>query len=682
MNIKNWEVSGLNKEEALDIAGRHQLPAILAMLLQIRGFNTDEKINDVIGEGMELSSPFELKDMDKAVERIHAALDNYERIAVYGDYDADGVTSTSIVYTYLAANGADIIYYIPNREGEGYGMNDKAIDFLKEQGVSLIITVDNGISSVHEVEYASSLGIDVVITDHHRPHEELPKAVAVVDPYRADCNSRFKDFAGAGVALKLIMALESEYGDPDMLLEEYADLAALGTVADIVPLTGENRTIVKRGLDALSNSQRPGVVALLNASISGSREMTSTSLAFTIVPRINATGRMGSPERAVRLLICDDEEEATALSESISEDNSRRRSVESDITNKVIEIIESDDSLKFSRVIVVEGRDWHHGVVGIVAARITERYGKPCMIISYGDGDAKGSGRSVEGFNLFEAISSCSDLLVKYGGHPMAAGITLESSKIADFRKAINNYAKANYAIMPAPTVNVDCKLMPAALNADMPRILSVLEPFGCNNPQPVFGLFRMKLESVTPVGGGNHLRLMFSRDGVAVTCMKFSQTPAEFPYEPGDVLDLAVTLDAKVFRGVNTLTVLIKEIKPSSVEPKAAIASYRIYEKFRADEVLSAKEKAEISPTRDDFAMLYRYIREKGAFRAGVLSLLSRLDTEKFSLAKLLLSLDVLMERGLVTAEPAGDALNIKLCAVSGKVDVMASPILHKINR
>ena len=682
MNIKNWEVSTLNKEEALDIAGRHQLPAILAMLLQIRGFDTDEKINDVIGEGMELSSSFELKDMDKAAARIHAALDAYERIAVYGDYDADGVTSTSIVYTYLAANGADIIYYIPNREGEGYGMNDRAIDFLKEQGVSLIITVDNGISSVHEVEYAKSLGIDVVITDHHRPHEVLPDAVAVVDPYRADCESRYKDFSGAGVALKLIMALEAEYGDPEMLLDEYADLAALGTIADIVPLTGENRTIVKKGLESLSNSQRPGVVALLNASLSGTREMTSTNVAFTIVPRINATGRMGSPERAVRLLICDEEEEAIALSESISEDNSRRRSVESEITNKVIDIIENDDSLKYSRVIVVEGRDWHHGVVGIVAARITERYGKPCMIISYGDGEAKGSGRSVEGFNLFEAISSCAAELIKYGGHPMAAGITLERSKIADFRRAINDYAKEHYALMPAPAVNVDCKLMPAALNADMPRILSVLEPFGSANPQPVFGLFRMKLDSVTPVGGGNHLRLGFSRDGVAVTCMKFSQTTQEFPYEVGDILDLAVTLDAKVFRGVNTLTVLIKEMKPSSLEPKKAIASYRIYEKFRAGEVLSAKEATEITPTRDDFAQLYRYIREKGGVKAGVLSLLSHLDAEKFSLAKLLLSIDVLLERGLVTAEAAGDALNLKLCPVSGKVDIMASPILHKINR
>lgn len=682
MNIKNWEVSELNKDEALDIARRHQLPAILAMLLQIRGFNTDEKIEDAIGEGMELSSPFEIKDMDKAAERIHAALDSYERIAVYGDYDADGVTATSILYTYLAANGADVIYYIPKREGEGYGMNDGAIDFLKEQGVSLIITVDNGISSVHEVEYAGSLGIDVVITDHHRPHELLPKAVAVVDPYRADCSSKYKDYAGAGVALKLIMALESEYGDPEMMLEEYADLAALGTIADIVPLTGENRTIVRRGLASLSNSQRPGVVALINSALSGNREMTSTSVAFTIVPRINATGRMGSPERAVRLLICDEEEEAIALSESISEDNSRRRSVESEITNKVIDIIENDDSLKYSPVIVVEGRDWHHGVVGIVAARITERYGKPCMIISCGDGEAKGSGRSVEGFNLFEAISSCGDKLIKYGGHPMAAGITLECSEIEAFRRAINDYAKANHYIMPAPTVTVDCKLMPSALNADMPRILSVLEPFGCSNPQPVFGLFRMKLESVTPVGGGNHLRLMFSRDGVGVTCMKFSQTLAEFPYEIGDVLDLAVTLDAKVFRGVNTLTVLVKEMKPSSVEPEKAIASYRIYEKFRAGEALSGLEKAEITPTRDDFAKIYRYIREKGAVRSGALSLLSHLDAETFSLSKLLLCLDVLAERGLITAEPAGDALNIKLCAVSGKVDIMASPILHKINR
>ncbi len=682
MNVKNWEVLKLNKDEALSIAGRHQLPAILAMLLQIRGFNTDEKINDLIGEGMSLSDPFMLKDMDKAVERIHRALDSYERIAVYGDYDADGVTSTSIVYTYLATAGADVIYYIPNREGEGYGMNTGAIDFLKEQNVSLIVTVDNGISSVSEVEYAKNLGIDVVITDHHRPHEILPEAIAVVDPYRKDCKSSYKDFSGAGVALKLIMALESEYGDPEMILEEYGDLAALGTIADIVPLTGENRTIVKMGLESLTNSQRPGIVALLNASMSSGREMTSTNVAFTIVPRINATGRMGSPERAVKLLICDEEDEAKALSESISEDNSRRRSVEADITAKVIEMIEADDTLRYSRVIVVEGRDWHHGVVGIVAARITERYGKPCMIISYNDDEAKGSGRSVDGFNIFEAISACGDKLIKFGGHPMAAGITLEPSQISEFREAINSYAAKIYPVMPAPTVTVDCKLMPSALNADMPRILSVLEPFGCANTQPVFGLFRMKLESVTPVGGGNHLRLMFSRDGVGVTCMKFSQTTAEFPYEVGDVLDLAVGLDAKVFRGVNTLTVIVKEMKPSSLDTGKAIISYRSYEKFRAGEVLSPAEKAELIPTRDDFAKLYRYIRDKGSFPGGALSLLSRLDAGTFSLGKLLVCLDVLEERKLISMSPTGDALNISIEAVSGKVDIMASPILHKINR
>ena len=680
MNIKKWEVRSVDKDKAVSLADTYSLPAILAMLLQLRGITDREKINELFGEGAPLDDPFMLKDMDRAVDRIVMALENMEKIAVYGDYDADGITATSIVYTYLKSKNANIMYYIPNREGEGYGMNIGAVEYLKEQGVNLIITVDNGIASVQEVARANELGMDVVITDHHRPHPILPDAVAVIDPYRADCPSEFKDFAGAGIAYKLIMALETDLGDdPDSLSEIYSDLATLGTIGDIVPLLSENRTLVKYGLNMLVNSERPGIKALLEKSGTGQRELSSTTVAFTLVPRINATGRMGAPDRAVRLLTCDDEAEAYALAEEICEDNTRRRSVESTITESVINVIENNEKIKYSRVIVVEGENWHHGVVGIVAARITDRYGKPCMIISYSGNEAKGSGRSVGGFSLFDAISYCEDTLIKFGGHPMAAGITLERDRIDAFRDKINDYAKLSSDIMPYINVNIDCKLLPSALSTSIPESLVPLEPFGAENPAPVFGLFGMKLENIYPVGGGNHLKLNFTRNGAAVSCMKFSMTAEEFPFSVGSVLDLAVSLESKIFRGNKNLTVLVKEMKLSEIDMDSLCYTYRLYEKFKVSEELTQREYELLYPTRDDMAEIYRFLRSNNGFDKGITELLFKF--KDMNIGKLKLSLDILYERKLITLEKNGDLVKINLCAVKEKVDIFDSTIVHKLN-
>ena len=469
MNIKKWEVAPLDKERAAQLAERYSLPFFLAMLLEIRGVNKEEEIRDLLSGG-QLSDPFLMKDMDKAVERIRRAIDNFEKIAVYGDYDADGVTATSILFTYLEAVGADVMYYIPQREGEGYGMNLHAVETLHQEGVTLIVTVDNGIASVNEVERAAQLGIDVVVTDHHRPQERVPSAYAVVDAYQPDDHGPYKDLSGAGVALKLVMALED--GDAGAVMEEYADLAALGTVADVVPVLGENRAIVKAGLAILTRGGRAGVDALMEQSGVGGKAATATSLAFTVIPRINATGRMGAPERAVRLLTCETQEEAEPLSAEICEDNDHRREVEAQIAKEAMEKIEQDPALLYSRVIVVDGEGWHHGVIGIVASRITERFGKPSMVISTDGQMAKGSGRSVEGFSLFEAICACGDLMERYGGHPMAAGITLPAENVPLFRERINQYAAQVCREMPAPVLRVDCKLNPSALTPDMPQSL------------------------------------------------------------------------------------------------------------------------------------------------------------------------------------------------------------------
>ena len=591
MILRKWEVRPLDKERAAAFAQTYGVPFFLAMLMNIRGLDDAAHLREFLGEGEPLSDPFLLKDMDKAAARITRAVDNMEKIAVYGDYDADGVTSTAMLYSYLETRGADVIFYIPQREGEGYGMNMGAVEYLKEQGVSLIVTVDNGISSVQEVARANELGIDVVVTDHHRPQEILPDAVAVVDAYRPDDTSPYKHFSGVGIAFKLLMALEDGAGDVEDLLEAYSDLAAIGTIGDIVPLTGENRTLIRAGLERLSQSDRPGVQALLeNAGIAG-KALTSTNVAFTLVPRINATGRMGAPERAVRLLISGYEEEAEVLSEEICADNEERRRVEAEIAEAAFADIEAKGYMK-DRVVVVDGENWHHGVIGIVASRVTERCGKPCMIISRGETEAKGSGRSIEGFSLFEAICACGDLLIKFGGHPMAAGITLKPENIEAFRKRINQYAAEHFPQMPTQTVTLDCKLNPAALSVSMAQSLTQLEPFGNGNPQPVFGLFNMELSNVTPVGGGGHLRLTLEKNGAVITAMRFNTKPEELLYHIGDKIDLAVQLEAREFRGQPSLTVIVRDMKFAAFNTEKNIASLASFEKWQRGEVLSAEDK------------------------------------------------------------------------------------------
>lgn len=675
MILRKWEVRPLDKERAAAFAQTYGVPFFLAMLMNIRGLDDAAHLREFLGEGEPLSDPFLLKDMDKAATRITRAVDNMEKIAVYGDYDADGVTSTAMLYSYLETRGADVIFYIPQREGEGYGMNIGAVEYLKEQGVSLIVTVDNGISSVQEVARANELGIDVVVTDHHRPQEILPDAVAVVDAYRPDDTSPYKHFSGVGIAFKLLMALEDGAGDVEDLLEAYSDLAAIGTIGDIVPLTGENRTLIRAGLERLSQSDRPGVQALLeNAGVAG-KALTSTNVAFTLVPRINATGRMGAPERAVRLLISGYEEEAEVLSEEICADNEERRRVEAEIAEAAFADIEAKGYMK-DRVVVVDGENWHHGVIGIVASRVTERCGKPCMIISRGETEAKGSGRSIEGFSLFEAICACGDLLLKFGGHPMAAGITLKPENIEAFRKRINQYAAEHFPQMPTQTVTLDCKLNPAALSVSMAQSLTQLEPFGNGNPQPVFGLFNMELSNVTPVGGGGHLRLTLEKNGAVITAMRFNTKPEELPYHIGDKIDLAVQLEAREFRGQPSLTVIVRDMKFAAFNTEKNIASLASFEKWQRGEVLSAEDKNRLYPDRACLAAIYRALRTVNGKETDQVWFVSQFGKD-MTLGLFKTALLVFEERGLVHSEIADDTFTATLIETSGKTDITRSPVL-----
>ena len=679
VRIQNWKVRHLDKENAARIAEQTGVPLFLSMMLEARGFRTPEAVKAMLQNDEALPDPFLLPDMDKAAARLRRAIDSFERIAIYGDYDADGVTATALLFSYLQTCGANAMYYIPDREKEGYGMNLAAVEQLAENGVKLIVTVDNGIASHQEIARAKELGMDVVVTDHHRPQETLPEALAVVDAWRQDVSCPCRNFSGVGVAFQLVAALEMEDGDPRSLLENYADLAAIGTIGDVVPLVGENRALVKAGLRLLQEPEREGIRALIREASMEGRTMNAVNVAFTLVPRINATGRMSHADRAVTLLVSEDPEEAQSLAQDICEYNDQRKKAEMEILRKVGEQLSREPDRLLDRVLVVEGEDWHHGVIGIVAARLVEKYGKPCIVLSLTGGEARGSGRSVEGFSLFEAVSACAPLLTRYGGHPMAAGMTLPLENVAQFRHRLNAFA-AQQGEMPVPELTLDCRLNPATLQVKLCDMLAQLEPFGEGNPPPLFGLYNMTLMEITPVGEGRHLRLTLRKEDAVVRCMRFGVSPEEFPYEPGDVMDLAVTLDVREYRGEPTLSIVARECRPSHQDLLALLRQQRVYEAFRRGEELSAQERQALLPTRADFAEVYRFLRGNQGWKGPEEFLWLRLQKQELSMGRLLVILDVLEERGLLRKEEKGEDLLLELLPVKQKADLTASPVLRKL--
>ena len=675
--MKKWVTRKLNKDNAVAISQRYDLPMLIAMLLDIRGITGEEEIIDFLSNETLTSSPFEIKDMDKAVERIQRAIEDGERICVYGDFDADGVTSTALLYSYLSDIGADAMYYIPSRETEGYGMHRKSTDRLYERGVKLIITVDNGIAAVDEVAYAKTLGIDTVITDHHAVPDTLPDAVAVVDPHRPDCDSSFKELSGVGVAFKLVQAIEGEYADVDGLLENYSDLAAIGTVGDIVALRGENRVLVKNGLRHINNGDRLGIAALVeDAGLSG-KSISAGNLSFTIVPRINAGGRLGLSKKSVTMLLTDDEEYAADIAAELSSDNMERQQIERDILSEIDEMIRQDPSLVNNPVIVVCGEGWHKGVIGIVASRIKEVYAKPAVVISMESDVCRASGRSVSGFSLIDAVFSCSDILTQCGGHPMAVGFGIRRDQIENFIQRINRYTVTHP--VPQPVLELDCKLNPAQLSVELVRGLSLLEPFGAGNPTPLFGLYNMTLRDIREIGGGKHLRLTLSRGDSTVYALRFSTTLAEFPYAAGDMVDLAVTLDINTYNNNESLSIFIRDMRFADREEDEMLRSKECFERFCRGESISVQEASSLLPDRSEFAVVYRFLRANGGYRYPFDSLLYRIDSD-IGYGKLRVILECMNELRLIEIDEGMYDFTIKMCEVGAKVDLDTSVIITKL--
>lgn len=672
MSRKKWITAPIDKDLAAQVAENHSLDPFTALILVSRGITEYEDVEDFFDTDFSFCDPYLIADMDKAALRIKRAIDNFEKICVYGDYDADGVTSTALMYSYLSSHGADVMYYIPDRITEGYGMSCSAVDKLHAQGVKLIVTVDNGVSAIEEIAYAKSLGIETVVTDHHMPGEQLPDAVAVVDPHREDCNLHFKDWAGVGVAFKTVCALEN--GDYSEILNEYADILAVGTVADVVDLKDENRAIVKYGVAKINANPCNGINALRQIAGVSDRALNGVGITFSLAPRINAAGRMESAETALKLLLCEDLSAALGIAEQVDNCNKQRHISENEIMEEAVACIEADKRLKYAKVIVVCGENWHHGVIGIVAARITEKYGRPSIVITFDGDKGTGSARSIEGFSVYDAIKACGDFLTHFGGHTMAAGLGIDRENVESFFRAINAYALSCEETVP--TLMLDCKLNPAYINAQLAESLEALEPFGAGNPQPVFGIFGVRITGIKPVGDGKHLRMSFTKGNTQFCAMKFSTTLKELPYREGDTVDLAVKIDKNEFRGEIRASVQIKDMRFSGIDEDKLFKSRALYEKYMRGETLTCHEARFLTPSREFLLGVFNFLKNYGGWQFGIESMLVRTNCPAENLCKMQISVDVLCELGLIRQERG-----IILFDGGGKkADLSASAVLRDL--
>lgn len=666
--MKKWVTKKIDKNLAKKLAEECDVDPFVAMIASSRGYDDPALLEEFLSDEPIFSHPFELLDMEKAANTINESLANGEKIAVYGDYDCDGVTATALVYSYLLKKGANVIYHIPDRFNEGYGMNKTAIDKLHCDGVNLIITVDNGISCKEEVEHAKALGIKVVITDHHLPPDEIPDAVAVVDPHRKDDASSFKDICGVAVAFKLVCAIEDAL--PEEMIYLYGDLVALGTLGDVMPLTNENRSFVKCGFEIIKRAERVGISALLKISSLDNEKLSVSRISFGVVPRINAAGRMGSAKRAVELLVSDDYEVAVNLAEEINAENSSRQEIEKEIFSEAVNIIEAQ-KLYINRVIVVAGENWHHGIVGIVASRICERYGKPTIVLSI-DGDiAHGSGRSLEGFSLYDAINFASDFTEKFGGHEQAAGVSVKKENIEAFRNKINEYALKTEPVVPV--LNLDCKLNPAALNIDLVYALEILRPFGAGNPAPVFGIYSVQIEKIATVGNGKHLKISFIKGAAAFQAMLFSCDEKAFPFKKGEFIDIAVGLETNIYNGKEYLSIQIKDYRYAGINDENLAEQLCGYDYF-INSVSGNYEK--YCPTIDECRTVYKHIHREPVITEGLIQRYAN----SIGIAKIKMIIDILCEMSLVGKRSENGTEYLFTTGFSGKVDLNESITLKRL--
>ena len=647
--------------------------ALLAGILTARGITDPAEALTLLAGEEDLSDPVLLTDMQKACERIWQAIDNGETIVVFGDYDVDGVTATALLYQHLKGMGATVKCMLPSREGDGYGLSRNAIQSIHDKGYQLIVTVDNGISAVEEAEFAAELGIDLIITDHHLPPETLPKAVAVVDPRRLDDTSPFKGLCGAGVAFKLCAALDG--CPPEEMLDYCGDLAAVGTVADVMPLTGENRTLVKSGLRQLQNTDRPGLEALLEEVGLAGRPITAENISYAIAPRINAAGRMDSAVTALQLVLCEDPDRAEELAHKLNEINVKRQETELEIFKAAQVLLEQQPERLEDRVMLLWGRDWHPGVIGIVASRLVERTGRPVIVVTVDEhGECKGSGRSVPGFNLHACIGSCADLLIRYGGHAMAAGLSVREENLPELRRRLNEWAARECPVLHTAPLECDLPIHLDRVTVDSVRRIDALAPFGAENPTPVFLLQSAVVDGVYPVSEGRHSRLRLRQGNASVYAVWFGMPPEQLPYTMGDVVDAALNLSVYESARGAQLSGRILDLHPAGLGTKLAEQA-ALVAALRRGTPLTAEQKTLITPDRSHIITVYRELQARRWHAEDLQPLCAKLGEE--NTGKTLVAVTALEQVGLIATVEKGEAKYLELVPAQGKKNLADAPIL-----
>lgn len=560
--IKKWEFYNSDEKLVDEICEKYNLNKVIGKIIVNRHVVNDEDVRIFITPTRDdFHDPFLFTGMDIAVERIIEAINNKEKILIYGDYDVDGITSTTVLKKYLMDRGIPVDTYIPNRLHEGYGLNKNAIDTIKERNIDLIITVDCGISAIEEVDYAVSLGMDVIVTDHHEVGEKLPNALAVIDAKRKDNTYPFRSLAGVGVVFKLIQALSIKLEIKPEEYLKYLDLVCVGTISDIVPLEGENRTIAKLGLMLIKVTRNLGLRELIKSS--GYKEIDSNTISFGVAPRINACGRMGHEEEALKLFLAEDLESATKITKELNEYNTLRQSTEKAIYEEAVQEIDRNH-LDEKNSIVLGGKGWHHGVIGIVSSKVTDKYYKPSILLSFEDDIAKGSGRSVPGFDLYEGLTKCEDLLEKYGGHSMAVGLTLKKENLEKFKERFEQIAKEKNIKELVPIIYIDDELKLKDINMELVKSLSILEPFGEANKVPLFLIRNLKIDSIRALSEGRHLKLTLRDENFVINAIGFELGYLAEEYRIGDRIDVVGTLEINSFNGFSSIQINMKDIRKS----------------------------------------------------------------------------------------------------------------------
>lgn len=559
---KKWQVYHVDNEKVEQIQQKYEVNKLLATILANRGIVEEKQIDKFLHpKRSDFYNPYEMPDMEIAVNRIIKAIENKEKTIIYGDYDVDGITSVTVLKSFLEERGLEVAEYIPNRLNEGYGLNNNAVEKIASQGYTLMITVDCGISAVEEVRYANELGIETIITDHHEPGNELPAALAVVDAKRKDNKYPFRNLAGVGVVFKLSQAIGMRLGLEEREYLKYLDIVCIGTISDIVPLVDENRVIVKLGLKLVEQTKNLGLRAILKSA--GYSKIDSTTISFGVAPRINASGRMGHQEDALKLFLSKEIDEVNELTQKLNDYNRIRQETEKNIYAEVISKIEKDN-LSEKNTIVVMGKNWHHGVIGIVSSKITEMYFKPSILLCEEDDCGKGSGRSIPGFDLYEALTECKEFIDRFGGHSMAIGINIKKENFENFKNKLEEIATQKHIEDIVPILKIDAQVSLDEINKDTVESLKELEPFGEENKTPLFVFKNLKIDSIRALSEGKHLKLTLKDSKNIVNAIGFNLGELTNEYKIDDRVDVVGNLEVNSFNGMENIQINIKDIMKS----------------------------------------------------------------------------------------------------------------------